>query len=91
MQGSWKKKIVDPDLQAERDQCDFDKQEALSKLVDQVQLQQVASHQWLLEHPDTKNTHRFYEMTRSEQMKHWYVKFRRVCELDKERKFVSDN
>ena len=39
--GSWKNKITSSDLIEERLKCDFDKKEAISKLVDPALLQQM--------------------------------------------------
>ena len=75
IQGSWKNKIVASDLQEERDKCDFDQAEALTTSIDVVEWAATQdAHKYMVEHPELANTHKFYDMTRQEQMEHMFKK-----------------
>ena len=67
--GSWKRKITSSDLIEERLKCDFDKKEAISKLVDPAWLQQMLDLKWVQSDPVLRNSHKFYDMTREEMIK----------------------
>ena len=64
VEGSWKRKIVSSDLLEERQKCDFDKKEAVAKLVDEKMIKETFDLLWMQKDPILKNTHKFFDMTR---------------------------
>ena len=67
VRGSWKNKLVASELADERAKCDFNKKEALDILWPAIQIAKINdASQKMDEHPELANTHKFYDMTRSE-------------------------
>lgn len=64
IEGSWQNRIVDSDLQAERDKCDFDQNEAMLFLLDAEYAKQIQDTNWMFQDPEITNTHHFHEMSR---------------------------
>lgn len=67
--GSIKNKIVNSDLQEERDKCAFDRKEMQAILhggKDKLALR-VAASEKMAKHPELANHHHFYDMTRDEK------------------------
>lgn len=85
--GSWKNKIVNSDLQEERDKCNFDmnlETNGLSNCMDKVHTQRYRDAiEFMESDPLLKNTHKFYQMSRKEAWDYQIKKLRRAYELGK--------
>jgi hypothetical protein len=81
--GSIKRKVVNPDLQEERDKCKFDVEDVkkiivikeISKKYDEI------AEDWR-KNPDVVTTHKYFEMTRMEQMEHDWKIFKRLVQVN---------
>ena len=90
--GSWKNKVVNSDLQEERDKCDFNGKlgGGVEVLFDAANLQRAKdSAAFVSGDPILRNTHKFYDMTREEMWEHQMVKYNRAFSLGKEKWFVK--
>ena len=81
---------INPDLQEERDKCNFDREELLRVVSDERLLQHVADFERdIREHPEVRTDHTFYEMDREEQMKFYWQKLLAFYKLDKEKYYYN--
>jgi len=82
---SIKNKIVNPDLQEERDKICFDEAEMTDFMFGEERLaylDKVVRDQKL--HPEIKTGFEWYEMTREEKMEDWMKKFNRMAAIDRD-------
>ena len=80
--GSWKKKITATEIIEERDKCTFDRAEALKHIMDEETYEQLTKFGWMQKDPILKNSYKFYEMSREEQMVDWYKKIKRAFDIN---------
>ena len=86
--GSWKNKIVSSDLQEERDKKDFTG--SMSDYFDPYIVKRMDEVLAFSESdPGLLNSHKFYDMTREEQMQDWYKKSNVAFRLGKQKYFVD--
>ena len=88
IQGSVKNKIVDSSLQAERDNKDFvgsPKYFVRPSHIDRY----MESCDFMDEHKELNQTHKFYDMTRQEQMKDMMMRANAAYKYGKEKWFVN--
>jgi hypothetical protein len=74
--GSIKNKIVAPELQKERDRCNFDQVELAKAFIGGPAVYEdfLRSQKVLYSHKEMANSHKFYEMTREESHTDWMRK-----------------
>ena len=88
--GSWKNKIVNSDLQEERDKRDFDGKlgDGVKVLLDGATFKRLGeAADFVSGDPVLRNTHKFYDMTKEEMWEHHMAKYNRAFSLDKEKWF----
>lgn len=87
--GSIEKGIVSPDLLEERQKCNFDTEElAVILNYGKDKLDQLRAWKKVADaDPILRNTHKYYDMTREEQMVNGFQKVKRAYELDKKQYF----
>jgi hypothetical protein len=83
--GSMKLKIVNPDLAEERAKLVFDKQEITDVVLDaSVVARSNFFADEIVKHPEYKATEKWYDMTREEQMKHYWERIALMYKQDPE-------
>ena len=89
--GSEKRGIVNPDLQAERDRCAFDKDELEEFIWGEFVVQYMKERNKLfLEDPELKLPKNFHELTRAEMMETWWRFYYNLMKKDNG-KWIIDN
>lgn len=88
--GSVKRKIVNPDLQEERDKCDFDQQEMADFIFGPEVVRFVKKmHPIVKDFPELHSKVEYYELSRRDQMLEWWRRIRRVMEEDRLRYLIT--
>lgn len=89
--GSVKKQIVHPDLKAEREKASFDTEELKTFLMGGAARQKEVAELRKLFASDPKlaPTHKWFDMTREEQMEFMYKRAERLAQIDRKR-FYSE-
>jgi len=86
--GSWKNKIVSSDLLEERATKDWEG--SLEDILDHKITKRLNSvMNFMHSDPGLMNSHKFYDMTRQEQMMDWYRKCNLAFRLGKEEHFYN--
>ena len=81
--GSIKRKIVNPDLQEERDKCNFD-QEEVEQIINLPGFREYHSKiiDVIEKNPHLMQTNKSLEMTRDELMKHQWTHINKIMDID---------
>ena len=90
--GSLKRGIINPDLQEERDKCNFNQKEMELFLYGKQMLDEVDDMKRFMDkHPELGDDFDYFEMTREEKMEHWWKRYLGVLKDDEFHYLVTKN
>ena len=90
--GSIERQIVNADLAEERSKCNFDQDELRIFLLGEKRIKQEEHLVGLLQrHPELRSTLDYYNMTREEQIKEWWARYRKIIESEELRHLFTES